>query len=78
MVKLFDKGDDRKLGEISDEQLSSLASCLEEESMTDRDYYINKPTLDMMIAKGVDPSVVDLLRDALGDREDMEIRWEKS
>jgi hypothetical protein len=49
---------------------------LEEESLEDTNYYINQATVDMFEQQGASPALVTLLRTALGDAEDMDIRWE--
>ena len=77
MIELFDTETDASLGAISETQLQFLIDQLEEESPGDTDYYINQATLDMFEERGADPSLVTLLRNALGAREDMEIRWER-
>ena len=46
------------------------------ESVEDNDYYVNRDTLDAWEQEGGDAGVVTLLRRALGDRPDMDIRWE--
>jgi len=46
---------------------------LEEEFEEDRDYYISRVTLEAFETEGVDSELVEILRLALGDREDMEI-----
>ncbi|MEZ4583920.1 MAG: hypothetical protein R3A10_20175 [Caldilineaceae bacterium] len=51
MVKLYDNESNMLLGEITDRQLDFLMSVLEEESAEDRDYYINRPTLDLFESK---------------------------
>lgn len=78
MVKLYDSDTDQLLGEISDEQLEFMMAQLEEESAEDRDYYINQPTLDLFEARGADPGLMAVLRQAMGERTDMEIRWSRS
>jgi hypothetical protein len=75
MIKIYDEATDTVYGTISETQLQALMSQLEEESLEDTDYYINRATLDMFEERGVDPGLVTLLRNALGDREDMDIRW---
>lgn len=75
MVKLYDNLNGAELGVISEEQLRFLQNDLEEESVEDRDYYINQSTVDWFESQNADPALVALLRQALGDREDMEIRW---
>lgn len=76
MYKLFNAQSGALLGEISEEQIHFLRSQLEEESEADADYYINGITIDMLEAQGADEALVRLLRKALGDNEDMDIRWE--
>lgn len=76
MYNLFNAQSGALLGEISEEQISFLRSQLEEESEEDADYYINGITIDMLEANGADGALIRLLRKALGDNEDMDIRWE--
>jgi len=78
MVKLHDVDTNLGCGELSDEQFQILVDALEEESSTDNDYYIHVETLDLLESQGAEPGLIKILRAALGDREDMEIRWEKS
>jgi hypothetical protein len=75
MIKVYDQATGRVYGTISEAQLQALVNQLEEESREDRDYYINAATVDLFEEKGVDADLVRLLRNALGDREDMDIRW---
>jgi len=75
MIQLRDGETGAAIGTITDEQLAFLADQLEEESETDQDYWIDAPTLDFLAEQGADPSVVALLRTALGSREGIEIRW---
>jgi processive 1,2-diacylglycerol beta-glucosyltransferase len=75
MIELRDKDTGRSLGTITEEQLRFLLGQLEEESEGDQDYYISVDTLDLFEERGIDPQLLDLLRRALGEREDMEIEW---
>jgi processive 1,2-diacylglycerol beta-glucosyltransferase len=75
MIKLIDVQSGAEIGEISQAQLDFLISQLEEESATDRDYYINVTTIDYFAQQGADAALISLLRSALGDRPDMDIRW---
>ena len=75
MIKVYDQASGRVYGTITEAQLEALVSKLEEESREDRDYYINAATIDMFEENNVDAGLVTLLRNALGDREDMDIRW---
>ena len=78
MVQLHDNDTGAPLGAITDEQLQFLVDQLVEESDQDTDYYLDRRTLDMLEGKGADPELMGLLRRALGDRSEMEIRWTKS
>jgi len=75
MIELRDKADGRVVGSITDEQLQFMMDQLEEESATDSDYYIDQATLEMFVERGIDLHLLAILRDALGDRENLEIEW---
>ena len=76
MVNLFDAASGARVGRITEAQLQALIGWMEEESTEDRDYYVSADTLDMMEQGGIDPTLVAVLRQALGDRDDMDIRYE--
>jgi hypothetical protein len=78
MVQLFDKATGAPLGSITDDQLQFMMDRLEEESSRDDDYYLNRTTVDFFESEGADPAFVEILRRALGDREEAEIRWTRS
>ena len=76
MIRLYDTESDALLGSITEIQLEFLMSELEEESSSDRDYFITAETVDMLEENGADTELLTVLRDALADREEVEIRWE--
>lgn len=76
MIHIYNDATDEFIGSISEEDLAFLQSDLEEESLADTNYYINQATVDMFEQQGASPALVTLLRAALGDAEDMDIRWE--
>ena len=78
MIQLQDAESGAPIGPISDEQLEFLVDRLVEESPDDRDYYINQATVDAFEQEGADPGLVALLRKALGERDEMEIRWTRT
>jgi processive 1,2-diacylglycerol beta-glucosyltransferase len=63
------------VGELSEDELDFLIDNLEEEWTDDRDYYINKPMLDGLRNNGADSRLLNLLAQALGDKEDVDILW---
>jgi len=78
MVQLFDKHTGALLGTITDDQFQFMVDRLEEESEKDDDYYLNPSTLAYLEEEGADPALLAALRPALGDREEAEIRWQRS
>jgi hypothetical protein len=77
MIQIIEAQSGRPLGSITEEQLAFLKAQLEEESDEDRDYYLNRATLDFLAENGGDPALVELLRQAMGERDEMEIRWQE-
>jgi hypothetical protein len=63
------------IGEITVEQLQFLQELLVEEDSQDRDYYINRDTLEMLESEGCDEQLLARLKDALGDKEEMDVSW---
>jgi processive 1,2-diacylglycerol beta-glucosyltransferase len=78
VVQLFDNDTNRLLGTITDDQLQFLADHLEEESADDTDYYITADTLDLLAQAGADAELIQVLRDALGERDGVEVHWVRS
>jgi len=76
MPKLYDKESGNFVGEITAEQLDFLNECLVEEADEDHDYYMDGPVIEFLEEEGGDAALVELLRKALGDREEMDVRWE--
>jgi processive 1,2-diacylglycerol beta-glucosyltransferase len=75
MIELFNDKTGDLIGEISESQLQFLIDQLEEESMEDRDYAINRMTLAFFESQSADPELLDLLEGELGDKSEIIIRW---
>ena len=78
MYSLFDAGSGDAIGKLTEKQLQFLIDQLEEESLEDQDYYINIATLAMFENKGADAELMTMLRTAMGDRQEMDIRWSRA
>ncbi len=78
MIILKDKATEASLGTITEEQLQFLREQLEEETEEDRDYWIDRDTLDLLRARGGDPDLIALIQRGMGDRDDIEVVWEES
>ena len=74
--RLVESASGATICEITEGQLKCLVDALEEESDTDRDYYIDAPTIDVLADAGADAELLGLLRTALGAREGIEIAWQ--
>ena len=75
MIRLTDSESGKPIGTISEAQLEVLQAQLEEEDSGDQDYYVDTGTLDWFESEDIDATLTALLRQALGTREGMEIRW---
>ncbi len=75
MINVFDQSTGNQIGTITDEQLQFLIDQLEEESEEDRDYAITRMTVDFLAEQGADPELLALLGRALGDKDEVTIRW---
>ncbi len=76
-VELVDLASKSVVGRITRDDLAWLNSQLEKESEDDRDYYFDRPTLDMLEGKGASPQLMAVLRGALGSRDDMDLQWSR-
>ena len=76
MIALFDAASGAKVGRITEQQLEALMGWMEEESTTDRDYYLTAEDCELMEEQGIDPTLIAVLREALKGREDMDLRYQ--
>jgi hypothetical protein len=70
----LDNGND--IGTIDDKQLAFLVEQLEEEHDDDKDYFIDRDTLELLSDNGADPDLLALLEKGMGDDDEMHIAWE--
>ena len=78
MIRLYDVGDNRLCGTLTDRQFDALVEALEEEELEDGDTAIDQDTIETLEEQGLDADVLDVLRLALGDRKEALIRCERS
>ena len=77
-ITLYDNDTGAALGDISESDLQFLIDNLEEETSDDRDYFLRPETVAMLAERGGSAPLLMLLRTALGDREGVEVRWQRS
>ncbi len=76
MPKLIRLDTGAEIGEISDAQLQFLVDQLEEENDDDKDYFIDRDTIELLSDNGGDPELLAMLEKAIGRDEEMTIAWE--
>ena len=77
-IRLIDVQDGRELARIERADLDFLIDVLEEESSSDRDYFVDRDTLDYLAERGAEAPLLSALRHAMGTRDEMEFRWEQA
>ena len=77
MFKLYEKSTNKFLGEISDEEVQFLRDYMEEEDLSDVDYYINKTIFNLLKEKGMSKNLTKIIEQAMGDKDEIEIRYER-
>ena len=76
MPKLYDKSDNRLLGQVSQADVDLLVARLEEESSHDRDYYVDNDTFLALIEAGASSTLLDALKSAIDLNGEADVRWE--
>ena len=77
MIDLYDTTTNDMVGSITEAELGYLMDSLEEESLEDKDYYIEKGTIDLLADEGkATDHLLKVLRDALGSADGIELRWQ--
>jgi hypothetical protein len=77
MIDLYNENTNQLIGSITEADLRVLQDALEEESSDDRDYYIDRATLDVIGDGRATDHLLNLLRTALGASDGIDIRWER-
>lgn len=77
MIDVYNAATNQLLGSITEPDLQVLIDALEEESLQDRDYYIDAATIDLIADGRATDHLVNLLRSALGSAEGVDIRWKR-
>jgi hypothetical protein len=78
MITLSLKDTGAFLGTIDEADLQLLMDQLEEEHERDTDYYVCAETIAILEESGASPSLLKVLKAALGASEGVEITWKKA
>lgn len=77
MITLRDTETGATIGTVTEADLEVLVHALEEESSTDRDYYIQPETIDLLERSHASDQLIALLRMAIVGRDGIEIAWSR-
>lgn len=77
MTELYNASTNQFIGTISEADLHVLIDTLEEESLEDKDYYIDEATLDVLAEGGASEQLLSLLRATIAPGGGAEIRWQR-
>ena len=77
MIDLYNASTNELIGNITDADLKVLVDGLEEESLQDKDYFIDRATIDLLADGRATDHLVGLLRRALGSTDGVDIRWQR-
>jgi processive 1,2-diacylglycerol beta-glucosyltransferase len=75
LINLYNDQTGVLLGTIDEVQFQVLTNQLEREGEADDDYYINQATIELLGERGADPALLDMLRAAVADNGEAEVRW---
>lgn len=78
MITLKFKDTGQQIGELTEDQLQFLIDELVEEHIEDKDYWLHKTQIESFKASGADPQLITMLETAFGDKDDIEIIWERN
>jgi hypothetical protein len=76
MPRLYRVDNGETIGPISDKHVAFLVEQLEEESDDDRDYFVDRDTLELLSDNGADPELIALIEKAIGEDEGIDVAWE--
>jgi hypothetical protein len=77
MIDVYNNATNELVGSITEADLKVLVDHLVEESSEDRDYYIDRATLDVIGDGQATEHLMKVLRAALGSAESVDIRWQR-
>ena len=77
MIDLYNASTNELIGNITDADLQVLVDRLEEESVEDKDYFIDRATIDFLADGRATDHLVGLLRRALGSSDGVDVRWQR-
>ncbi len=75
MPALHLKDTNQLLAQIDDADLAHMVAVMEEESSTDRDYFIDLSTVSLLQTAGASENLTSVLRAAIGATDGIDVIW---
>jgi hypothetical protein len=75
MPALYLKDSQQHLADLADADLAAMLEAMEEESSTDRDYFIDLDTVYLLRAVGLAEPVAAALEKAIGESDGIDVVW---
>ena len=76
MIKLYDNENEKEIGLITEFQLEFLIEELADESLDEYTYNINPSVISYLEGAGAEADLIALLRQVLGSRTSIELRYD--
>ncbi len=77
MVYIYNSTTGDEIAEITETQLQDLVAELELDPLEEEEYSLDPEALSVLEDDGLDPELVEALRHAMGEQEELEIRWSR-
>jgi hypothetical protein len=77
MIDLYNASTNELIGSITEADLQVLVDGLEEESLQDKDYFVDEATIEVIADGRATDHLVGLLRRAVGSGDGVDIRWQR-
>jgi hypothetical protein len=77
MIDIYNDHTNQLIGTITEADLQVLVDALEEESIDDHDYYIDRRTIDVIGDGRATDHLLKVLREAVGSGDGVDIRWQR-
>ena len=78
MITLSVKDTGALLGTVDEADLQMLIDQLEEETEEDTDYYVTPLTIELLEKKGASATLMELLKQAVGGSEGVDVAWRRT
>ena len=76
MIRLYDNDNESEIGSITEAQLDFLQEQLVEDLIDAYTFDLSQASIDSLAMNGAEGDLINMLRQAMGSRTSMEVRYE--